>query len=74
MMVLTLTFAAISVEGYYDIEIDLEPYMPLLITMGIGGSAIKIAKQVNEAKQKIPQEIQSSIREEVSKLKKNHTL
>jgi len=52
-------------EVYYDIEIDVEAFIPVLTAMGVSGAAIKIVKDASSAKKAIPQNIQDLIKKEI---------
>ena len=75
LIVLIATFSLIAIEGYLGLDFGLESFMPLLMAMGLGGGAIKVAKEVTAMKKSIPVETQTAIRAEVSKImKKDHNL
>ena len=69
-----LPFIAIGIVGLvllaevaYDIEIDIEAYMPVLVAIGVGGAAKTAIERAGALKKAIPQEIQKIIKDEIRK-------
>ena len=56
-------------ESFYDVDIDLEAYLPLLVAIGIGGAAKSAIQKAAKAKNELNQEIKDTIKTEVQKLK-----
>ena len=63
LVILALTLVG---EATFEIDIDLETYIPLLVAMGLGGAGLSAVKKASEARKQLPKEVESLV---VSKLK-----
>ncbi len=68
-IVLGILAVTLLAESYYDTDIDLESYLPLLVAIGIGGAAKSAIQKAAKAKNKLNQEIKDAIKTEVQNLK-----
>ena len=68
-IVLGILAVTLLAESYYDTDIDLESYLPLLVAIGIGGAAKSAIQKAAKAKNELNQEIKDAIKTEVQNLK-----
>lgn len=67
-IVLGILAVTLLAESFYDVEIDLEAYLPLLVAIGIGGAAKSAIQKAAKAKNELNQEMKDTIKAEVKKL------
>ena len=67
-LVLSIVIVTLFAESYYEIEIDLESLIPVLIPIGIGGVAISSIKKAAEARKSLPKPIEDLIQKEIAKI------
>ena len=66
-VVISIVVLTISAEVYYDTEIDLEAFLPLLVPLGIGGAAKAAIENAAQARKALPKNSEDIIREEIKK-------
>ena len=67
-IVMAILAGTIGLEAAYDIDIDLESYLPLLVAVGIGGAAKSAITKAAQARSTIPSNIEDKIKEEIRKI------
>lgn len=67
-LVLTIVALTLLAEVYYQIEIDLNEIMPVLIAIGVAGAAKKAVEKAAEARKAIPKDIENLIKKEIEKV------
>ena len=69
-IVLSIVVLTLVTEAAYDIQIDLESYLPLLIAIGIGGAAKSAITRAATAKSEVDKlRLVETIREQIEKEK-----
>jgi len=69
-VVLLSTLGIVSGEAYFDVEVDLETIIPILIPLGLGGAGLSAVRSIAQAKTAMmPAETRKVIVEELQKLK-----
>ena len=66
-IVLGILVATLLAESFYETEIDLESYLPLLVAVGIGGAAKSAITRAARAKNEVTEEIKKNVIDEVVK-------
>ena len=67
-LVLAIVALSLLAEVYYEIEIDLNQIMPVLIAVGVAGAAKKAVEKAAEARKAIPKNIEELIKKEIEKV------
>ena len=67
-IVLGILVATLLAESYYETEIDLEAYLPLLVAIGVGGAAKSAIQKAAKAKNAMTDDMKKIVKEEVQKV------
>ena len=67
-LVLAIVIGTMAAEVYYEIQIDLQEILPLLIIIGIGGAAKVAVEKAAEARKSLPKPIEDLVKKELEKL------
>ena len=67
-IVLAIVGLTLVAETYYEIEIDVEAFVPVLTAMGVGGAAIKIVQDASAAKKAIPENVKDLVKDEIGRV------
>lgn len=67
-IVLAIVGLTLVAETYYEIEIDVEAFVPVLTAMGVGGAAIKIVQDASASKKAIPENVKDLVKDEIGKM------
>jgi len=68
--VLLTAIGMVAGEAYYDIEIDLDTLIPVLIPLGLGGAGLSAVKSISAAKTAVASnDTKKIIAEEMRKIK-----
>ena len=62
-LVLLIVISTIAAEVYYNTEIDLEEFIPVLTAIGVGGAAKSAIQHAAQVRKEIPQNIDDKIRQ-----------
>ena len=73
LLVLAILIVTLMAESYFEIDIDLESYIAVLIPLGITGAGLSAVKSAAEAKKQIPKEIIEEINKKLDFLYKGKT-
>lgn len=68
-IVLGILVATLLAESFYETEIDLEAYLPLLVAVGVGGAAKSAITRAAKAKNEMTEETKKYIDQAVKRLK-----
>ena len=66
---LAILVVILFLEAFWDKQIDLETYMPLLIALGVTGAAKSAVERAAKAKSAMPEELSGAIKSEIGKIK-----
>ena len=64
-IVLGIVFTLFVAEAWYDIDIDVEQFTPVLVAIGVGGAAKAAVEKAGAVRKAIPDNIKQIIRDEV---------
>lgn len=67
-LVLAIVITTLFAESYFEIEIDLESFLPVLIPLGVTGAGLAAVKAAAEAKKQIPKEILEGINNKIDSI------
>ncbi len=68
-IVLAIVGLTLYAEVTYEIEIDINEYIPVLTAIGVGGAAIKVAEKAGAMRKALPANIEKLIKDDITKLK-----
>ena len=68
LLVLAILIVTLMAESYFEIDIDLESYIAVLIPLGITGAGLSAVKSASEARKQIPKETLEQINKKLDEL------
>jgi len=68
IIVLAIVIISLVAETAYNIEINLDEYMPILVALGVAGAAKVAIERAGQVKTKMPQNIKNLIDHETKEV------
>ena len=67
-IVIAIAVGAFSVEAAYDVELDLDALIPILVPMGVAGAAKSAIENASALRKALPENIEKIVRDEVGRV------
>ena len=67
-IVLAIVGISLLADVAYDVDLDIEVFIPVLTAMGVGGAAIKIVENASAAKKSLPDNVKNIVKDEIKKV------
>lgn len=65
-LVLLIVIGSMWIEVQYNVLIDLQSMMPVLVAIGLGGAGLKAVERASNARKQLPSDIEKLIQERIN--------